>query len=296
MINHQQLYRDMLNAYGMSIQDPVPVLLGWEEEDGTRVLGPDQEDTDHPGVFYFRELPNAQPFRGEASNSGRAPLEKKYLRWGMPIYIRRDPILTNVWVIDGLVPGLADEYQDGLPDNLPEPVQLDAFVPGLLDMTIPASMRVRVFGAPYSVGDQFKYIPTQETGSFNGGVTTTTGSVITVPPGNIFSQYVLVQLNFDTGELSYKRGTAVSSIPSHIQVWLADGGTGNYLPQVDPGHFRCGYVRLIGGMERIIRGVNIWAVQEIITKSSSAEILDTVLTDEDGHILTDENGNILTER
>lgn len=277
-------------SLGYAIEDPIPVTLG----DADGVLQPPEDDRDDENVYYFHELPNGHPFRGTAANSGQSPIGKHALKAGNVVYVKHDPV-NSVWVLSGIAPKLGDFAIDEQDDNEPQPIQLNQFIPGLLDQTDPATMQARVMAAPYSSGSDRRYHPTQLTPLMDSSPLDTSGATIDIPTTPGQSLYVLVQLRFETGVLSYKQGSEISAELSHQTVANADAGTGLYLPEPDAANFACGFIRLIYGMTAIQRLVNIFAVQEIFTQSSASDIVSRILVDADGNILVDADGNILLE-
>lgn len=262
-INFDQHYAQMRQAFGESITDPVPVRLGSEDEDGNQLLRVPDTDTDSPNMFYFSELPNMQEFRGWAVNAGPAAIQEQFLRFGTPVYIKRD-VNTRLWLLHGLVPDLGSEFNMGVDTNIPSPVRLSQILNGLLDETDPPSMTARVYAGAYTVGDTFYYWETQGTSSMTSHVPATNGK----------ARYRLAQLAPTTGVLSYINGAEFDAILTHQQVWALDGGAGTYLPQVTAGNFRCGYAKLISGMTAIRRVANLWQVHELLTKGSSTGALN----------------------
>lgn len=270
LIDSKRLYDAVVDAFGVSIKDPIPVALGREAADGTYELLVPSADTDEPNAYYFHELDGMPPFQGYASNSGQTPLDEKYILYGMPIYIRPDPLIQNQWVIAGPISAFASQFTAGVDLEPPVPVYQAQIVSGLLTTTDPPSMRARVMGGPYTENGVFYYIDTQQTVDFSASPTDTSSTAIDVPTTNGEAIYVLVQMDVASGgTLSYKQGSAVSADAAFETIYAADAGTGTYMPQPDADRWRCGYIKLAYGMTAIQSQANIWAVQEILTHSGS---------------------------
>jgi len=263
----------LLDAFGTSIRDGKRARLGYIDASGAAQLAVAATDAPRLNMYYVREADGENPFVGMASNTGGdrgVPLPAQFLMSGMPIIIKE--IARNDWHIVGLDSFAASEFIADIalqpPDN---PTRLETFLPGLLDQTEPASMRCRVMGAPYSVGGERKYIATQETADFSASPLDVNGDAIVLPTGDLTGRYILVQVVFETGLLSYKRGDEFSRryVTSHLLAHQYDGNASaiTLFPQPDAGCFRSGYALLLKGLTAIKRGEHIWTLQDIFALS-----------------------------
>ncbi len=180
LIDTRRFGDNLSSVLGYAIEQPVPVCLGGYNDDGQKVLTPPVDERDDVNVYYFHELPNTHPFRGEALNSGMSPLDGTDIKWGNAVYIKHDPI-SGAWVLCGTVPKLSDQYKEDSNTFEPQPVQLNQIVTGLLDQTAVASMKAVVMSAPYSIGSVLYVPPTVETANFATSPLDTAGAAITVP-------------------------------------------------------------------------------------------------------------------
>lgn len=300
--NAQGLYSGIRDALGLSLQDPIPVALGFEDEDGIQYIDVEAEDSDEPLKFYFHNLPGMQTRMGEAYATGPAPIAPEYLIYGMPIRIKQDPLSyggSPRWLVDGLDTWLASEFLNGVDPDEAKRVKLERFDPGLLLPTKPASMQVRVKGAPYTYNGDWKWIYTQRSADFSDEPNDVDGNPITLPTGSNKSKMVLVQINFATGELTYKQGGIFNSSLSIDQAYEKDTATEPYslFPNVDEGCFRAGFFRLQVGQTAINKN-QIWTMQELYTKSDGEaaveSILSRIVVDDDG-VVVDDNGVVWTD-
>jgi len=269
------LYKGLRGGIGTVIEESVPVTLGWIDENGNRQLKVPDDKTDGVQKYYFTRAAEEPP--GEAHNLGLNPLLPQFIKFGAPIYVSRAGTGKREWYINGLQPGEAAEFFGGRTQADPTPVYLEQFVPGLIGITSPASMRVQVFGAPYTLNGEFKWIGTRISSDMTAEIPATDGQ----------AKYALVQIDFATATVDLQYGTEFDAALTHQQAWTTDGGSGTLFPQPDRDKFRAGYVKLISGMTAVQRA-HIWAVQEIYTKSDYADILvacDEVVT-YDGEVVT----------
>jgi len=119
-----------------------------------------------------------------------------------------------------------------------------------------------VYGAPYTMAGEFKWIDTLYTENLTAYIPATPGEAV----------YVRVQIDFDDESLEYAVGDPFDSSLSHTQVWAMDEGTGDFLPRTSRNAFRAGFVRLHYGATAITREM-IFSLQEIYTKSDYRDIL-----------------------
>lgn len=262
------LYSGLRTALGESLEKGIPVTLGYIDFNGAEQLLASSSD----GIqkYWFTRSDGLPP--GEAHNLGPNPLLPQFLRYGAPIYVSRAATGKREWYIDGLQPGDAADFFGSRVTTAaaPTPTTLDLFVPGLIAPTAPPSMRVQVFGAPYTLNADFKWIGTRVSADLTSSIPATDGQ----------AKYALVQVDFATAALNISYGEEFDAALTHQQAWASDRGTGTLLPQADGDKFRAGYVKLISGMSAI-RQAHIWAVQEVYTKTDYASILvacDDVVT------------------
>lgn len=269
------LYKGLRHGIGTVIEEGIPVTLGWLDANGSPQLKVPDDKTDGVQKYYFTRADEETP--GEAHNLGPNPLLPQFIRFNAPVYVSRARTGKREWYIDGLQPGEAAEFFGGRVQADPTPVYLEQFVPGLIGTMAPASMQVRVFGAPYTLNGEFKWIGTTISADMTAAIPATDGQ----------AKYALVQIDFATATVDLQYGTEFDAALTHLQAWSTDGGSGTLFPQPDRDKFRAGYVKLISGMTAIQRA-HIWAVQEIFTKSDYADILvacDEVVT-YDGEVVT----------
>lgn len=259
LFGSELLYTGVRAAIGGALEEGIPVTLGWIDSSDAIQLKVDPNTNDGVQKFYYT-IGDQPP--GEAHNMGPNPLDPKFLKVGAPVYVSRAKTGRREWYIDGLQPGLAEEFFGGRDAQAPTPIYLNQFVPGLVNETAPPSMRVVVFGAPYSLNGEFKWIGTKYSADFTAEVPATAGQAL----------YALVEVDFTNDAISIQYGEEFDAGLTHQQTWAADGGSGTLFPQPDRAKFRAGYVKLVSGMTAI-RRAHIWAVQEIYTKIDYTDIL-----------------------
>lgn len=262
-----RLYAAIREALGTAISEPIDARLGYIDSDDNKRLKVPADETDVPNMYYIQNVSGGQPFVGRASNTGTNPLDDKYLIYGMPVKVRH--IKGNEWVIEGISGAYAAEYigETALhpPDN---PTRLQNFLPGLLDQTEPATMKIRVHGAPYYYNGGRKYIQTQESANSITSLTDTLSNPITLPSAPN-AKMILVQLSYSAGTLSYKQGDTFDAALSNLQAWILDQNDSSVtiFPDADTGNFRAGFVRLLSGQTEITRISHIWAQQDVLAIS-----------------------------
>lgn len=280
---------------GNSIKKPSAARLGYRDSTGATYLQVPQERTDQPNRYYFHEA-GGTSFQGEAFLQPGA-LSPWQIRFGTPIRVRRDP-LSGEWEIVAIDSRYAVQYFNGMEQDDGIFMPYEKLAPGMLTQTEPLTMKARVLAGAYRVGDDWKYIETQETVNFgiapyNANIPTTVNK----------AKAVLVQLNFATELLEYKYGAEIPSSLNFVQAYQVNKtlGDNSILPTPDANKFRCGYLRLVYGMDRINRRGNIWTLQEYlasggaVSDATAGSILDRIVTDDvTGEIVVDsETGNVV---
>lgn len=286
-----QFKAGLRSAVGDAIRKPVPARLGYINAAGDVIVKVPDENTDSPDQYFFSEA-------GGQSLVGQAYLQpgiiaEWQLRYGTPIRIQKDPI-ADIWNIVGLDIQYAAEYFKNTDPEQIGIVPLRRFEPGLLTSTNPRSMRVRVSAAVYDVGTNWYYW---------GALTSINFADQPEMPTSGFGRFVLVQVLYETGELSYKYGDLIPAsvtFDTAYQQQVASGND-NLLPMRDDNAFRAGYVKLIGDQDAIDRTRHIWSMQEVLSKGSGAtnedkaKILSSIVTakQEGGGVVISSSGNVI---
>lgn len=260
LLNTSALYDAVRGAVGRSIEDPTPVYLGYLDASGAALVKIADPAADEIGLVYYTEsysedLSEAHSV-GRAYNTGIGALSDDELVFGAPIYIRRDSE-SGDWHVAGKRPRAAAGFIGTQGKRIEYP---GVIVPqtGLLDSLQPETMQAVVYGAPYTLDGDFKWIDTLYVDDQTGNIPGTDGQ----------ANYVLVEVDFTNEILTYVVGSTCDASLTHLQAWAIDAGTGTIFPQADQTKFRAGYIKLVSGMTAITRSL-IWAVQEIITKTSA---------------------------
>ena len=270
--NNNQFKSALRNILGSSIRKPISARLGYQDEDGQQFLKVAQTDADQPNQYYFSSA-MGQTFVGQAYLQDGA-LAQWQIRYGAPIRVKQDPI-NETWEIIGLDVLYAAEFFDGVDPEEVSLIPLRRFEPGLLTSTIPYSMKARVIGGVYDVGDVFYYIPTLDTVDWS-----TAPHNANVPDEGL-AKFVLIQVDVINAALSYKYGMEVPASLTFEQAYLFQkrNNLTTVLPEKDAGYFRSGYIKLAGGMTAIDRRENIWAIQQVLGASSTtADLAETILS------------------
>jgi hypothetical protein len=278
-----QRFKEALSrAFGNTIRKPVSVRLGYQNETGATFIRVPEDRTDQPHRYYFHEA-GGNSFQGEAflQTGALAPWQ---IRYGTPIRIRKDP-LSGEWEIISLDTRYAAQFFADVSEDDGVLIPYDKLAPGLLTQTDPPSMKARVLAGAYRYGNGWKYYNTQETVDWSQPPYNAN-----VPSEPLKARFVLVQLEYTTGFLDYKYGAIVANSTTNAQAYQINeaAGDNSILPLVDTGYFRCGYVRLVFGMDRILRGKHTWALQEYLVLASGEGVLDNlVIDDETGNLVSD---------
>ncbi len=258
----------LIEAFGDAIRRPTSARLGYEDSQGSRFVQVPTDRTGEPEKYYFHEA-GGTSFQGEAFLQPGA-LQSWQIRYGTPIKIRKDPV-NGEWEIIGLDTRYAAQFFKGTAQDDGVFVPYNKLAPGMLTQTNPSSMKAQVLSGAYRIGNEWKFVETQETIDWSIAPNNSN-----VPTNNTKARLALVQLNFTTKALSYKYGDEFPSSLTNEQVFSLDEAGVNhpYLPATDDGHFRCGYIRLVSGMQRITRGAHIWNVQDYLTLSSETNLAE----------------------
>jgi hypothetical protein len=287
----ERFKKSLKEVFGDAIRVPVSARLGWQDENGSTYLKIPIDRTDQPNRYYFHEA-GGTGFQGEAFMQPGA-LQAWQIRYNAPVRIRKDPI-SGDWEIIGIDSRYAAQFFDGAGANDTSLVTYQNLAPGLLTQTDPASMKAKVLAGAYRIGSVWHYYDTQDT--VNWGVSPYNSNI---PTTNGFARFVLVQLDFSTGLLSYKYGDTIPSTMANYQAYSINTSRGDnsIMPVTDDGYFRCGYIRLVHGMSRITSAGNIWAIQDYLNIApdfSPANILDLIVVDENGDVLTQDGSVVYT--
>ena len=263
--DREALRQAVVEVLGYSITEGQSARLGYTDDDGVKHIEVPASIAPHPNMYYFREATGQAPFVGMALNTGTAPLTANLLIYGMPIRVK--PIASNVYVIDGLDGVYAAEYIGTAALHVADnPTRLENFIPGMLDQTEPATMRIRIMAAPYNYEGVVYYHETIESADSLTSLTDTSSATISLPVGSQ-SKMVMVQRNITTGALTYKQGDSFSSLraPTFLRAWQWDqtDSSIDLFPQPDTGSILCGYVRLNASTSAVTRTENIWTLQQI---------------------------------
>ena len=277
---------------GDTLRRPKAARLGYQNESGESFLEVPRQRSDEPQKYYFHEA-GGTSFQGEAFLQPGA-LPSWMIRYGTPVQIKKDP-LSNQWEIIALDSRFGAQYFIGTDQDDGVFIPYNKLAPGMLTQTVPSSMQARVLAAAYSSEGVLRYYETQNTVDWSVAPYSTN-----IPTTNLRQKFVLVQLEYATGILSYKYGVVVPSSWSNKQAYDANivAGDDSILPQVDTGNFRAGYVKLVYGMTRITRTDNIWAIQDYLSLGSGggkAAIINSIVTDPvDGSVVVDPvTGNVV---
>lgn len=290
MAGEDREFRDQLNkfksvlaeTFGDAIRKPVPAKLGHKDANGQTFIKVPDERTDQPDRYYFHAA-GGNSFQGEAFMQPGA-LAEWQIRYGAPVRIRRDP-LSGEWEIIGIDARFAAQYFDGV-----DQIEDAAVIPysqvgvGMLTQTTPPSMRALVLEGFYRIGQEQVWSPGGQTADFS--LSPQAANIPTTPNK---ARWALVQFNFDTEALSYKYGTQTT--PAYLtfpQVYALEDAAvtaGTYLPSPDDRCFRCGYIKLVYGMTRILRRGHLWSYPELLTlgggtasEETIEDILDRIVT------------------
>lgn len=260
----------MKDILGDTMRKPISARLGYIDDEGQEYLDVPTTIADQPSQYYFSNA-GGQAFVGQAYLQDGAIAEWQ-LRVGAPIRVKKD-VINDTWEIIGLDVIYSAEYFDGVDQESVTLIPLRRFAPGLLTSTIPYSMRAIVIGGAYDVGDEFRYVNTLETVDWS-----TSPYSANVPDVGL-AVFVLVQIDVNNGVLEYKYGSEMPASTTFEQAYnfqISNSLTG-ILPEKDVGRFRCGYVKLAGGMTAIDRRKNIWSIQQVLGSSSTGDDLADTL-------------------
>lgn len=288
--NEEQRFAEQLQRFkealsktlGDAIRKPQGRRLGFMDANGATYLNVPQTRSDQPNKYYFHEA-GGTTFQGEAFLQPGA-LASWQIRYGMPIRVRIDP-LSGEWEIIGIDSRFAAQFTQGSAQDDGVYIPYEKLAPGMLTQTDPPTMAARVLSAAYDNpnGTGWKWIQTQNTvdwseAPYNANVPTTP----------LKARIVLVQLNYATGLLEYIYGTEFPASMPFEQVYTLNTtlGDNSLLPLTQAGRYRCGYIKLINGMDRILRRQHIWTVQQYLGGGSGGGNLDNVIISHDAFIIT----------
>lgn len=259
---------------GDTIRKPISAKLGYQDEDGQVFLKVPETIAEQDSQYYFSAA-GGQTYVGQAYLQENVIADWQ-LRYGTPIRVKKDP-LNGTWEIIGLDVIYSSEYFRGVDPETIVVVPLRRFEPGLLTSTQPQSMQAQVYKGAYDVGDTFKFYPTQKT--INWGEAPHNANV----PEDGLCRFVLVQIDPETGVLSYKYGaeTVASMTFEQAYQYQINNSIATLLPEKDAGQFRCGYIKLVGGQDFIDRRDHIWSIQQVLGAPSSSnanELAESILS------------------
>lgn len=275
-----QFETEMQSALGNSVRLPIAAKLGYKDSNGVIYLPVPDERTDQPDRYYFHQASGTE-FQGEAFLKA-GTLENWMIRYGTPIRLERDK-LTDEWEIVGIDTRYAAQFFQSVTQDDNVFYTYNKLAPGLLTQSTPVSMRARVLAGAYTSGTLWRYHRTQETVDWS-----LSPDNANVPTTNLRARFVLVQINFDTGNLAYKYGNEVDLAVSFTQAYQLNDI--NILPVIDDGYVRCGYIKLVANMTQITNA-NIIPLQDYLSLGGGAEpdysILDAIVIDNNGDVVTD---------
>lgn len=287
----------MRRTIGYSIQKEQPKRLGFQDSEGSTLLLVPAGRRDQPDQYYFHEA-GGTGYQGQAFLQPGA-LEDWQIRYGTPILIKRNAV-SGEWEITGLDTRYAAQFFNDVDVDSRLIVTYENIAPGLLTSTDPNSMQARVLSGSYRSGAQKKFFETQLT--VNWGEAPANSNL---PQTSSTSRYTLVQLDFETGGLSYKYGNNFPSTLSRGQIFNINQEEGNnlYFPQPDTDFFACGYIRLSTKQIQISRQ-DIWPLQDYLSLGGAGspnvatDVLNRIITKKsDGHVLTSKiTGNVIYQR
>lgn len=265
---------------GDSIRKPISARLGHQDSAGVIYIKVPAERTDQPSKYYFHEA-GGTSFQGEAFLQPGA-LASWQIRYNAPIRVKKDP-LSGEWEIIGIDARYAAQFfnETAEDDNLI--FGYSNIAPGLLTQTEPTSMKAKVLAGAYRYANTWRYYETQDTVDWSVSPYSSN-----IPTTNNKAKFVLVQLSFSDGSLSYKYGSEIPGSLTNKQAYTLNlnAGDDSILPALDEGYFRCGYIKLIRGMTKITSSGNIWAIQDYLTNGAApGNILDKILV-ADGDVMT----------
>lgn len=182
-------------------------------------------------------------------------LELRDLLFGAPVELKRT---LNGFVITGIDEDADEFYAGADARNNQIAVYLNQVLYGTLHPEPDSgSMRVLVIGAmldAYFVDDQFS-------ADFSASPTDLYGATISLPTTGSRAIAVLLQVDAQTGTLSYKQSAEFDASLNLVQAYKAD-----LLPSADVTRHRLGYVKLVAGMT-VIGYDKIWSLPELLNKA-----------------------------
>ena len=253
--------RAIITGFQDRIADPVPALIG---NPATRDIV--VEDVDTPGLIWVHTLGVDKPsaFMARYGNT----LSAKEFIYGMPVSIQVSNGHWKILEFDTLSIGSFMDGYTAAHDQ--QPVLIDQLFYGTMIPTPPvASMSITLVGA--FVNDN--RMKTQNTGDFSTGTVQDTSAANITEPAAGYAKGILVQVNPESNEISYKQG---AEFPDSIPHALAfDGG---YYPAKDRGMFRYGWVKWIEGATQLTFD-HLYQRQDLYTISPSGNIPLTLTGD-----------------
>lgn len=264
LFDKQSIYKAVRASLGLSLEEPQAAWLGWANASGAQEIYVNDPSPDRVGKVYFTfdpsESENEAQGRGEAYNTGPTPLDPRYLVFGTPIYVARDK-LTLDWYIAGMRPRAANKFFGGTPPS-PSLPGLITGATGLLDVTVPPTMQVVVYNAVYTLNRTLYFVDNL----YSDDLTSL------IPATALRAILLLVEVDAPANALVLTPGAEFDAVLTLGQIWAADDGSGVYFPKTNGSRFTAGFVRLIGGMATITRGL-ITPTQEILHKEDYSNIL-----------------------